>query len=150
VLSDYVNGAMEQLCWERRRRQVVVIEGQGSVCHPAYSAVTVGMLHGAMPHAILFTHRPGRTRISHYEQFPMPPLPQAIKLVEDLTAPLFPAKVLGVALNTVGMNGAEADRAVKETEDLTGLPACDVVRHGPEKLVDALAGTLPKPKKPVG
>jgi uncharacterized NAD-dependent epimerase/dehydratase family protein len=142
VLSDYVNGATEQLCWERRKRQVVVIEGQGSVYHPAYSAVTVGMLHGAMPHGMLFAHAPLRTRIGHYEQFAIPPLPQAIRLVEDLTAPIFPAKVLAVALNTVGMSDAEADRAVAETESATGLPACDPVRHGAGKLVDAVETVL--------
>jgi len=142
VMSDYVNGAMEQLCWERRKREVVVIEGQGSVYHPAYSAVTVGMLHGAMPHGMIFVHAAGRGRTSHYEQFALPPLPQAIRLVEDLTAPLFPAKVLAVALNTVGMSDAEAERAVKETESATGLPACDPVRHGAGKLADAVAPIL--------
>lgn len=142
VLSDYVNGAMEQLCWERRRRQVVVIEGQGSVYHPAYSAVTVGMLHGAMPHGIIFAHAPLRSRMSHYEQFAIPPLPQAIRLVEDLTVPVFPAKVLGVGLNTVGMNDAEAERAASDAESATGLPACDPVRHGAARLVEAVAAVL--------
>ena len=144
VMSDYVNGAMEQLCWERRKRQVVVIEGQGSVYHPAYSAVTVGMLHGAMPHGMIFAHAALRSRMSHYEQFAIPPLPQAIRLVEDLTAPVFPARVLAVSLNTVGMNDAEAERAAREAESTTGLPACDPVRHGAAKLVDAVAAVLAK------
>jgi len=77
VLSDYVNGAAERLCWERRNREVVVVEGQGSVYHPAYSGVTVGLLHGSMPHAIIYVHAPARTKISHYENLPIMPLREA-------------------------------------------------------------------------
>lgn len=142
VLSDYVNGAAEQLCWERRKRQVVVIEGQGSVYHPAYSGVTVGLLHGSMPHALVFVHAPARKKMSHYEQFDLPPLSQAIRLTEDLTRPVFPAPVLAVALNTVGMSDAEAERAVSETESAVGLPACDPVRHGAGKLAEAVYPVL--------
>lgn len=142
VLSDYVNGAAERLCWERRKRQVVVIEGQGSVYHPAYSGVTVGMLHGSMPHAILFQHGPARTKISHYEQFSVYPLKAAIKLVEDLMKPLMPAPVIAVSLNTVGMTPAAADAAMKAIEDETGLPAQDPIRHGTDKLVAAAEKAL--------
>ncbi|HYF49642.1 MAG TPA: DUF1611 domain-containing protein [Planctomycetota bacterium] len=142
VISDYVNGAAERLCWERRKRQIVIIEGQGSVFHPAYSGVTVGMLHGSMPHAIIYQHGPKRTRIHHYEKFPIPPVPQGIKLVEDLVKPLFPAKVIAVGLNTVGMTDDEAERAMRKLEDETGLPAADPIRHGPEKLVRATEKAL--------
>jgi uncharacterized NAD-dependent epimerase/dehydratase family protein len=138
VISDFVNGAMEQLCWERRRRQVVVIEGQGSVFHPAYSGVTVGMLHGAMPHAIVYQHAPWRKRIHHYEQFKIPPLRQGIQLVEDLIRPLQRTKVVAIGLNTVGQKDSEAMRAMKRIEDETGLPAADPIRHGVEKLVRAV------------
>lgn len=142
VLSDYVNGAAELLCWQRRKRKILVIEGQGSVYHPAYSGVTVGMLHGSMPHAILFQHAPARKNISHYEQFPIPPLIQAIKLVEDLVKPIFPAPVVAVSLNTVGMTPEAAEAAVREIEQETGLPAQDPIRHGSSKLVAAVEKTL--------
>lgn len=142
VLSDYVNGAAERLCWERRKRQVVVIEGQGSVYHPAYSGVTVGMLHGSMPHTLVFTHAPARKRISHYEEFMLPPIKQAVQLIEDLTKPIFPAKVCAIALNTFGMSATDAEQARKKTQAETGLPACDPIRHGPEKLVDSVCRAL--------
>jgi len=142
VLSDYVNGAAERLCWERRKREVLVIEGQGSVYHPAYSGVTVGLLHGSMPHVLLFTHATARTHISHYEQFKLPPIKQAIQLIEDLTKPLFPAKVAAIALNTVGTSDAAALRAARKIEDQTGLPAADPIRHGAGKLVDAAEKAL--------
>lgn len=142
VLSDYVNGAAERLCWERRRRQVVVVEGQGSVYHPAYSGVTVGLLHGSMPHTLVFTHATARTRISHYEKFRLPPLKQALQLVEDLTKPVYPARVAAVALNTVGRSDAEAADDVRRIEAETGLPASDPIRHGAGKLVDAVEKAL--------
>lgn len=142
VLSDYVNGAAERLCWERRKRDILVIEGQGSVFHPAYSGVTVGLLHGSMPHAMLYQHAPARSKISHYEQFKIPPLKQGIQMVEDLMRPLQPAKVIAVSLNTVGMTRADAQRAVKDIETETGLPSADPIRDGVEKLVKAVIKTF--------
>ncbi|MBA2479205.1 MAG: DUF1611 domain-containing protein [Planctomycetes bacterium] len=142
VISDFVNGAIEQLCWERRKRQVVIVEGQGSVYHPAYSGVTVGMLHGSMPHAIVYQHVPNRTHIYHYEKFPLMPVKAGIQLVEALTAAIYPSKVIAVSLNTFGMTDADADRAAKKLEDETGLPAEDPIRHGSAKLVRAAADAL--------
>jgi uncharacterized NAD-dependent epimerase/dehydratase family protein len=142
VVSDFVNGVIEGMCWERRRRQVVVVEGQGSVYHPAYSGVTVGMLHGSMPHAIVYQHVPNRRRILHYEQFPLMPVTEGIALVEALTRHVHPAKVIAVSLNTVGMSDAEAARAARKIEDETGLPAEDPIRHGTAKLVRAAERAL--------
>jgi len=139
VLSDYVNGAAERLCWERRKRGVLVMEGQGSVFHPAYSGVTVGLLHGCMPHAIIVQHAPARKTINHYPQFKLPPLKEVVKLTEDLVKPVFPAPVVAIGLNTFGMTAAEASRVTKQIERETGLPACDPIRDGSEKLVRAVA-----------
>jgi uncharacterized NAD-dependent epimerase/dehydratase family protein len=142
VISDFVNGAIEQLCWERRKRQVVVVEGQGSVYHPAYSGVTVGMLHGTMPHAIVYQHVPSRKQIYHYEKFPLMPVKDGIQLVEALTRPLQPARVVAISLNTFGMDDQAADRAAKSLEDETGLPAADPIRHGCGKIVRASVDAL--------
>lgn len=142
VLSDYVNGAAELLCWQRRKREVLVIEGQGSIFHPAYSAVTVGLLHGSMPHALILQHAPARKSIRYYETYPLPPLKEVIALAEALVKPLYPAKVLAVALNTFGMSDAQAARAVQAAERQTALPACDPIRHGAKKLLDAMTPIL--------
>ena len=142
VLSDYVNGAAELLCWQRRKRQIVVIEGQGSVYHPAYSAVTVGLLHGSMPHAIVYAHAPARVEISHYPNFKIIPIKQGIQLVEDLMRPLMPAKVVAVSLNTVEMSDAEAERAREEIQAETGVPAADPIRHTAEALACAVENSL--------
>ncbi|HLX60106.1 MAG TPA: DUF1611 domain-containing protein [Planctomycetota bacterium] len=144
VLSDYVNGAAEQLCYERRNKEIVVVEGQGSAYHPAYSGVTVGLLHGSMPHAMVFVHQPSRKTIGHYEQFPLPPITQAIALCEALTAPIYPAKVAAIALNTVDLDDAGAEKVVCEIEMETGLPACDPIRHGAEKLAVAVENAVGK------
>jgi uncharacterized NAD-dependent epimerase/dehydratase family protein len=146
VLSDYVNGAAERLCWERRNREVVVVEGQGSVYHPAYSGVTVGLLHGSMPHTIVYVHAPPRKMISHYEKFKIPPLKEGIALVEALVKPLLPCRVAAVSLNTVGMTPAGADRAAKQIEDQTGLPAEDPIRHGTRKMIPAIERELKRSK----
>jgi len=119
-----------------------VIEGQGSVYHPAYSGVTVGLLHGSMPHLLVYAHAPARKHMSHYPQFILPPVSQAVKLVEDLTKPIFPAKVAALSLNTWGMEADAADAAVKRYEDECGLPASDPVRYGPEKLARAIETAL--------
>ena len=137
-----MNGAAERLCWERRNREVVVVEGQGSVYHPAYSGVTVGLLHGSMPHAIVYVHAPTRKRIGHYEGFPIMPVKDGVKLVEDLIKPLQAARVAAISLNTVGMTPAGADRAARQIEDQTGLPAEDPIRHGVRKMVKALEKIL--------
>ena len=147
VLSDYVNGAAERLCWERRNREVVVVEGQGSVYHPAYSGVTVGLLHGSMPHAIVYVHAPNRKNISHYEKFKIYPVKDGIQLVEALMKPLQPCRVAAVSLNTVGMTPAAADRAAKQIEDQTGLPAEDPIRHGTSKMVPAIERELKRSRK---
>jgi uncharacterized NAD-dependent epimerase/dehydratase family protein len=142
VISDYVNGAAERLCWERKNRQILIIEGQGSVYHPAYSGVTVGMLHGSMPHAIVYQHAPARTKISHYEKFPIMPLKEGVQLVEALVRPLQPARVVAIGLNTYGMEPGAAEEAARRIEDETGLPAQDPIRNGTSKLCAAIEKEL--------
>ncbi len=142
VISDYVNGAAERLCYERRDREIVIVEGQGSVYHPAYSGVTVGLLHGAMPHTMVFVHQPSRKEVWHYGNFPLPPIAQGIALCEALMAPIHPAKVAAIALNTVDLDAAEADNVIRAIERETGLPACDPIRQGSSKLAVAVEAAL--------
>lgn len=141
VLSDYVNGAAERLCWERRKHAVVVVEGQGSVYHPAYSGVTAGLLHGSMPHAMVMQHAPARTHVRHFPQFKIPPLKEIIALAEAMVKPLQPAKVAAIGLNTYGLTDREAIAAARKIERETRLPAADPIRDGragARKLVAAL------------
>ena len=142
VISDFVPGAVEMMLREHRDREAVVIEGQGSIIEPAYSGVTLGLMHGAAPNAMILVHQPSRTVLTHHHEVPIPPLPDLIDLHERIMAPLFPSKVIGIALNTVDLAEDAARQAVEQTQADTGLPATDVVRFGPDKLAAAIEGVL--------
>ncbi len=139
VIADFIAGAAERLTMEAADgADVVLVEGQGAIIHPAYSGVTLGLLHGSLPHALLLCAQPSRTTIHRNPWVPIPPLPTIIRLYEELAAPLRPAKVIGIALNTYDLSDAEARDAIKRTEDETGLPCTDAVRYDGGALADAI------------
>ena len=140
VVSDFIAGATEQLVLEgvRRGGEVLFVEGQGSLLHPAYSGVTLGLLHGSAPHAYVLCHKADERFVDGDERFPIPPLSELVDLHERISLLARPAKVLAVALNTRDLDEEAARRAVAEAEAETGLPADDPVRFGSGKLLDAL------------
>ena len=142
VISDFVPGAVEKMLLENRDHEVLVIEGQGSLIEPSYSGVTLGLMHGSAPQAMVLVHQAGRRTLIHHDEVTIPPLPELIELHERVMAPLFPSRVIGIALNTVGLEEAAARRAVQATETHTGLPTTDVVRFGPRRLVEAVEALL--------
>jgi uncharacterized NAD-dependent epimerase/dehydratase family protein len=137
VLSDYVNGSAERLVLERQKRELLFIEGQGGIGHPAYSAVTLGLLHGCAPDAMILCHHAGR-KVTHSVETKIPPLPFLVKLYEDLAGLVCKSKVLGVGVNTFGMTGKAARKVVDQIQQETNLPATDVFRFGAQNLVDAI------------
>jgi uncharacterized NAD-dependent epimerase/dehydratase family protein len=139
VIGDFMAGTVEQLVLEQGDADLVVVEGQGSITHPAYSGVTLALLHGALPDAMVLCHQPGRVTLRNQEA-PIPPLTELVGLYESLLRPLHVGRVVGLALNGVGMTDAELARVVAESEAETGLPAVDVVRYGAERLVSAILG----------
>ena len=145
VVADFIAGASERLVLEgvRRGGQVLFVEGQGSLLHPAYSGVTLGLIHGSAPHAYVLCHKPDERYVDGDERFVIPPLRDVIDLHERISLLARPAKVLAVALNTRDLDDEAARRAVTETEEATGLPATDPVRFGADVLLDALAPVLP-------
>jgi uncharacterized NAD-dependent epimerase/dehydratase family protein len=140
VVSDFLSGAAEQLVVEGRRRggELLLVEGQGSLVHPAYSGVTLGLFHGSAPHALVLCHRAGAREIEGSPGHPIPPLRELVRLHEEIALPRRPARVAAVALNTAGLDDAGAARAVAAAADETGLPACDPVRDGAEPLLEAV------------
>jgi uncharacterized NAD-dependent epimerase/dehydratase family protein len=101
VVSDFIAGAAERLTLEAAADgDVVLVEGQGAITHPAYSGVTLGLLHGALPHAMILCAQPSRTTVIFNPWVPIPPLRELVRLYETLAEPLRPAPVIGVALNT--------------------------------------------------
>jgi uncharacterized NAD-dependent epimerase/dehydratase family protein len=146
VVSDFIAGAAEQLVLEgvQRGGEVLFVEGQGSLLHPAYSGVTLGLIHGSAPHGYVLCHMAGETVVDGDERFPIPPLSEVVALHEQISLLARPARVHAVALNTRNLDDDGARRAIEEAEAETGLPADDPVRFGAGKLVDALAGLLRK------
>lgn len=138
VISDFVAGAAEMLVCDHADHEILCLEGQGSIINPAYSGVTLGLLHGSCPDALILCHHAPRTQTRHFEGFPLPSLEAFIDLYERMAAPVFPAKVVGISLNTIGMGEEEALKQVEHTIQVTGLPATDPVRFGSEALADAI------------
>jgi uncharacterized NAD-dependent epimerase/dehydratase family protein len=143
VVADFIAGAAEQLVLEgvRRGGEVLFVEGQGSLLHPAYSGVTLGLIHGSAPHAYVLCHKADETVVDGDDRYPIPPLSQLVELHEKISLLSRPAKVLAVALNTRDLDEETARASVAAAEAETGLPADDPVRFGPGKLVDALGLT---------
>ncbi len=143
VVADFLAGAAERLVVEGRVRggELLWVEGQGSLLHPVYSGVALGLFHGSVPHLLVLCHEVGRTQIEGAGggPHPIPPLRELVELHERLALPARSARVAAVALNTSMLGEEEAARAaIAAAEDETGLPADDPVRFGAARLVDAV------------
>ena len=142
VVADFVAGAAERLVVEgcERGGELLWIEGQGSLLHPVYSGVALGLYHGSVPHLLVLCHEVGRTEIEGAGggPHPIPPLGELVELHERLALPARPARVAAIALNTRVLGEEEARATVAAAEAETGLPADDPVRFGAAKLVDAV------------
>jgi len=143
VVADFLAGAAERLVVEGRDRggELLWVEGQGSLLHPVYSGVALGLYHGCVPHLLVLCHEVGRTQIEGAGggPHPIPPLRELVDLHERLALPARPARVAAVALNTSVLGEEEEARAaIAAAEDETGLPADDPVRFGAARLVDAV------------
>jgi uncharacterized NAD-dependent epimerase/dehydratase family protein len=143
VVSDFLAGAAEQLVVEgvQRGGELLWVEGQGSLSHPAYSGVTLGLIHGSAPHLFVLCHRAGTTEVEGFPGHPLLPLPELVTLHEAISLPVRKAKVAAIALNTHGLEEDEARAAISEAEVETGLPADDPVRFGAGRLLDAVLRT---------
>ena len=144
VVADFIAGAAERLVVEGAARggELLWVEGQGSLQHPSYSGVTLGLYHGSAPHMLVLCHEAGRTAIEAAGggPHPIPSLRELVELHERLALPIRPARVAAVALNTRALGEDEAQAAVAAAAADTGLPADDPVRFGAARLVDAVLG----------
>ncbi len=147
VVADFIAGAAERLVVEGHERggDLLWVEGQGSLIHPVYSGVTLGLYHGSTPHLLVLCHEVGRTEIETATggTHPIPPLAELVELHERMALPARPARVVAVALNTRRVGEDEARAAIAAAEAETGLPADDPVRFGSAKLVDAVIANHP-------
>ena len=144
VVADFIAGAAERLVVEGAQRggELLFVEGQGALCHPAYSGVTLGLMHGAAPHAYVLCHVAGATEIEGYPGYPLPTLRELVELHERISLPLRPARVAAIALNTRALDEDDARAAVRAVTDETGLPADDPVRFGAGSVLDAVLSVV--------
>lgn len=144
LISDFLNGTVEWLVEQGEQRgDWVLVEGQGSIDHPAYSAVTMGLIHGATPHAMVLVHKPGLAEhdFDHLPDasFPIAELGPFIELHERIAAMVAPSRVVAIAVNTSLIpDDDEARRTIERIESETGLPADDPVRFGADRLWPAV------------
>jgi uncharacterized NAD-dependent epimerase/dehydratase family protein len=144
VISDYVAGAAERLVHEGSERgDLLFVEGQGALFHPAYSGVTLGLLHGSAPDRLVLVHKAGATAIRNYPDLPIPPLPELIGAYEGVARRVRPTRVAAIALNTSELDSDdEAREALAAAEAATGLVADDVVRFGSDRVLEAVLESL--------
>ena len=143
VVADFIAGASEWLVLEAAKdADVILVEGQGSLIHPGYSGVTLGLLHGCCPDALILCHQATREYIGDYHGrepwVKIPPLSELVEIYERAAAPVRPTKVIGICLNTYDLTEARARAAVDRAAEETGLPATDPVRFDAAPLVDAI------------
>lgn len=141
VVSDFVSGAVEWLCPANDPDHWDLVEGQGSLFHASYAGVTLGLIHGAQPDALVMCHEPTRKHMRGLPNYKLPDLKLCIdRNVEagQLTNPA--VRCVGVSVNTAGLDSAAARDYLHRTEDQLGLPVVDAVRTGVGRLVDAVAG----------
>jgi len=139
VVSDFLSGAAETLTPDAASDHWDVIEGQGSLFHPAYAAVTLGLLHGSQPDAMVLCHGSGRTVIDEYEDYPVPDLRQCVAHYEQAARVTNKqSSIVGISLNTQGLSDIEALSACRDASTLTGLPCVDPMRHALDPILDAL------------
>ncbi|WP_408959316.1 DUF1611 domain-containing protein [Natrinema sp. 74] len=139
VVGDFTAGAVEELITEKGDdHDYLFVEGQGSIVHPAYSPVTLGILHGSMADELVLCHEAGRETIHGYESFALPSIPTYVDLYESIAAPVAESEVVAGTINTAGLEDDAAHTAVEEYADALGAPATDVLRFGTDDVLEAL------------
>jgi uncharacterized NAD-dependent epimerase/dehydratase family protein len=131
VVSDFVAGAAEVLSPDAAPEHWDVIEGQGSLFHPAYAGVSLGLLHGSQPDVVVLCHEAGRERAVGWPDYLLPSLSETIDLTLRLAARTNPrVRCAGVSLNTAALSPGAAEKALETAEGEMGLPAADPIRGG--------------------
>lgn len=138
VVSDFVNGAVEELVLQNEHHDILLIEGQGSITHPAFSAVTLGLLHGCVPQGMILCYEARRTHVKGLPHIEIAPLEVYRDLYESMASVRGGGEVIGISMNGRYLTAEEAVIEKEEIRSRFGLPVCDVYRDGPGELVDAV------------
>jgi uncharacterized NAD-dependent epimerase/dehydratase family protein len=140
VVADFIAGAAEMLSPNAPADHIDVIEGQGSIFHPSYAGVALGLLHGSQPDRFVVCHEPGRKHVLGHPEFPLPSIEQVIEQTIALGRLTNPGiRCAGISLNTSRFDEAGAVRELESVEKRLWLPVADPIRGGPafERLLDA-------------
>ena len=139
VIGDFISGAVEALSPDQEADHWDVIEGQGSLFHPSFAGVSLGLLHGAQPDVLVMCHEPTRRHMRGLPAFSLPRLENCIAANEAAARLTNPnVTCIGISLNTAALDEAEALDLLGETETRIGLPCVDPLRTGVARLVDCL------------
>jgi uncharacterized NAD-dependent epimerase/dehydratase family protein len=144
VVADFISGAIEQLAPARHDGGWDLIEGQGSLFHPSFAGVSLGLLHGAQPEALVLCHEPVRPHMRGIPGRPLPDLAECLERNLDaarLTSP--EVRAVGVCLNTSAMEREAALRLCARIEDRLGLPCTDPIAFGVEAIIDRMLCPAP-------
>lgn len=144
VVADFISGAIEQLAPARSDDGWDLIEGQGSLFHPSFAGVSLGLLHGAQPKALVLCHEPGRPHMRGIEGRSLPDLADCLAAnleASRLTSP--DVEAIGICLNTSAMDPAVGRRLCGAIEDEMGLPCTDPVAFGVDNIIDNLSCSEP-------
>jgi uncharacterized NAD-dependent epimerase/dehydratase family protein len=139
VVADFISGAIEQLSPARHDGGWDLIEGQGSLFHPSFAGVSLGLLHGAQPDALVLCHEPGRRHMRGIAGRPLPDLPECLARnleAARLTSP--GVRAVGICLNTSALEPDAARRVCAQTADRMGLPCVDPIAFGVDPIIDEL------------
>jgi uncharacterized NAD-dependent epimerase/dehydratase family protein len=140
VVADFMAGAVEYLTPDNDDDHWDHIEGQGSLFHASYSGVTLALIHGGQPDALILAHEPTRTHMRGLPHYGLPSLETLRDTALLLARVVNPAcEVVGISVNTQHLNEADAIKCLTDIEARMGLPTVDPFRHGAGRLVDALA-----------
>ena len=138
VVADFVAGAAERLVLGSREHDILLIEGQGSLAHPMYSAVTLGLLHGSQPQGLIMCFEAGREECGGIPGRKLHSLTTLIEAYETAARLVHPTQVIGVAMNGRRLTPDEAEAEKARVREEVGLPVCDVIRDGPDVLMQAV------------
>jgi uncharacterized NAD-dependent epimerase/dehydratase family protein len=138
IVADFVSGAAEKMVLANQHHEILVVEGQGSLVHPSYSGVTLSLLHGCAPQALILCYEVGRETVTGVESVKIPPLADIKRMFEMMSNIHQPCKVIGIGINSRRISAAAAAEERKRIKAEFGLPACDVIRDSPDELVEAV------------
>src|SRR5919199_5556462 len=138
VISDFIAGASEQLVLEAAKASpdLILVEGQGPLGHPAYSGVTLGLMHGSCPDCLILCAADPSEEV--FRGVPRPSPSRVARLYEEVAALIKPAPVVAVSLNTRGMEESEARSLIAAVADETGLPTADPFRSSAAPILQAV------------